>query len=129
MSTKSTILSKEKIHLYKECFDDENFYIDIFDTDTLSVDLYPVYSNNKQKSKVTFKISKKDFKDIINKVKTFDVTGASDTFVALLANNIFVKNTVEKSIKVAISCATKVVQKKYTSVILKKEYNKIKKRL
>ena len=72
---------------------------------------------------------KKKFIYKVNKVKTFDVTGASDTFVALLANNIFVKNTVEKSIKVAISCATKVVQKKYTSVILKKEYNKIKKRL
>ena len=73
MSTKSTILSKENIHLYRECFDDENFYIDLFDIDKLSVDLYPVYSNNKQKSKVTFKISKKDFKDIINKVKTFDL--------------------------------------------------------
>ncbi len=81
-----------------------------------------------KKSLIHFTRKNKFFYNV-NKVKTFDVTGASDTFVALLSINLFIKNKIEKSIKISIAGATKVVQKKYTSTISKKEYSKIQKRL
>ena len=58
----------------------------------------------------------------IKKVKTFDVTGASDTFIALLSICISKKISIQKSIKLSIMCATEVVKKKFTSIISKKEY-------
>ena len=81
-----------------------------------------------KKSLIHFTRKNKFFYNV-NKVKTFDVTGASDTFVALLSINLFIKNKIEKSIKISIAGATKVVQKKYTSTISKKEYSKIEKSL
>lgn len=81
-----------------------------------------------KKSLIHFTRKNKFFYNV-NKVKTFDVTGASDTFVALLSINLFIKNKIEKSIKISIEGATKVVQKKYTSTISKREYSKIKKSL
>ena len=71
-----------------------------------------------KKSLIHFTRKNKFFYNV-NKVKTFDVTGASDTFVALLSINLFIKNKIEKSIKISIEGATKVVQKKYTSTIYK----------
>lgn len=81
-----------------------------------------------KKSLIHFTRKNKFFYNV-NKVKTFDVTGASDTFVALLSINLFIKNKIEKSIKISIEGATKVVQKKYTSTISKREYSKIEKSL
>ena len=63
----------------------------------------------------------------IKKVKTFDVTGASDTFLALLSLCIFKKISIQKSIKLSIMSATKVVEKQFTSIITKKEYIKFQK--
>ena len=81
-----------------------------------------------KKSLINFTRKNKFFYNV-NKVKTFDVTGASDTFVALLSINLFIKKKIEKSIKISIEGATKVVQKKYTSTISKREYSKIEKSL
>ena len=81
-----------------------------------------------KKSLIHFTRKNKFFYNV-NKVKTFDVTGASDTFVALLSINLFIKNKIEKSFKKSIEGATKVVQKKYTSTISKREYSKIEKSL
>ncbi len=67
---------------------------------------------------------KKEFFSIKN-IKTYDVTGASDTFIGILAVNILKKINIKKSISNAISSATIVVKKKYTSIITLKEYLKI----
>ena len=63
----------------------------------------------------------------IKKVKTVDVTGASDTFLALLSLCISKKISIHKSIKLSIMSATKVVEKQFTSIITKKEYIKFQK--
>ena len=63
----------------------------------------------------------------IKKIKIFDVTGASDTFIALLSLNIFKKENIKKSIMLATLGATNVVQKQFTSKITKQEYSKLKK--
>tara|TARA_B100000900_G_scaffold415939_1_gene448007 strand:+ start:5345 stop:6259 length:915 start_codon:yes stop_codon:yes gene_type:complete len=80
------------------------------------------------KNLIHFKNKKKEIYKV-KKVKTFDVTGASDTFVAILALSLFKKNKIEKCIKLAIMAATRVVQKKFTSVISKKEFFKLNKNL
>jgi len=78
------------------------------------------------KSLFHFNLNKKKKIFKIKKIKTFDVTGASDTFIGVLAVSILSKNSLKKSILKAISSASIVVKKKYTSVISLKEYLKIK---
>lgn len=63
----------------------------------------------------------------IEKKREFDVTGASDTFIALLSLSILNKENIKKSIMLAILGATNVVQKQFTSNVTKQEYLKLKK--
>ncbi len=78
------------------------------------------------KSLFHFNLNKKKKIFKIKKIKTFDVTGASDTFIGVLAVSILGKNSIKKSILNAISSAGIIVKKKYTSIISLKEYLKIK---
>ena len=53
----------------------------------------------------------------VSKVEIKDVSGAGDTFLAGLVASYIESECIEKSIKFANECATKVVQKKGVSVI------------
>jgi len=53
----------------------------------------------------------------VSKVEIKDVSGAGDTFLAGLVANYVESECIEKSIKFANECATKVVQKKGVSII------------
>ena len=77
------------------------------------------------KSLLHFDNQKKKIQYNVKKIKTFDVTGASDTFIAILALNLYLKNSISKAIKKSILAATKVVQKRFTSTVSKKEYYKL----
>jgi rfaE bifunctional protein kinase chain/domain len=67
---------------------------------------------NKNKKKIFFNIKK---------IKSFDVTGASDTFMAFLGIFLKRKLDIETSIKISILAATKVVTKNYTEIITRFE--------
>ena len=75
---------------------------------------------NKDKEKFLFKIKK---------IKSFDVTGASDTFMAFLGIFLKKKLDLNSSIKIAILAATKVVTKNYTEIITRFELKGILKHL
>ena len=53
----------------------------------------------------------------VPKVEIKDTSGAGDTFIAGLVTNFIENKNIEKSIKFANICATKVVQKKGVSVV------------
>ncbi len=57
----------------------------------------------------------------VKKVKPIDVTGASDTFIAILSVFLSRNFSIEASINKAIIAARKVVSKKYTSFVNYKE--------
>lgn len=67
MSTKATIFHNNKLHFYKDVFDEDNIYLELYDVDEASIEIFKKYESNEQKNKITFKILKKDFKDIINR--------------------------------------------------------------
>tara|TARA_Y100000589_G_C27157739_1_gene631508 strand:- start:171 stop:395 length:225 start_codon:yes stop_codon:yes gene_type:complete len=73
MSTKATIFHNNKLHFYEEVFDNENIYLELYDLEEASIQIFPKYSTKEQKNKITFKILKKDFKDIINKVNKINL--------------------------------------------------------
>jgi bifunctional ADP-heptose synthase (sugar kinase/adenylyltransferase) len=57
----------------------------------------------------------------VDKTEVKDVSGAGDTFLAGLVVEYMRSNSIEKSIKFANKCATKVVQKKGISAVLFKD--------
>ncbi len=68
MSTKATIFHNKKLHFYEEVFDDENVYLELYDLEEASIKIFSNNLSNEQKNKITFKILKNDFKEIINRV-------------------------------------------------------------
>ena len=91
----------------------------------LNKDLKNLIITRGNKSLIHFNNKKKREFFKIKNIKTHDVTGASDTFIGVLALNILNKKDMRKTILKAISAATFVVKKKYTSTISLKEYLKI----
>jgi hypothetical protein len=70
MSTKSTIFHNNKLHFYKDVFDEESVYLDLYDIEEASIQIFTNYSSNDKKNKITIKIEKKDFQSIIEKIKS-----------------------------------------------------------
>jgi hypothetical protein len=73
MSTKATIFHNKKLHFYEDVFDDKNVYLELYDLEEATIQIFPKYFSNEQKNKITFKILKKDFKDIINKANKINL--------------------------------------------------------
>ena len=64
----------------------------------------------------------------VKKVKPIDVTGASDTFIAILSVFLSRNFSIEASINKAIIAARKVVSKKYTFSLITKIFKYAKKK-
>jgi hypothetical protein len=73
MSTKSTIFHNNKLHFYEDVFDEENIFLELYDVEEASIIIFKKYKSNEQKNKITFKILKKDFKDIISKANKINL--------------------------------------------------------
>ena len=64
---------------------------------------------------------KKTFKK--KKVQVFDVTGAGDSFIGIIAHLLNLGYNLEKSTEISSLCCSIIVTKKYTSVLNVEEFN------
>ena len=70
---------------------------------------------------VNNKFKEKIFKK--NKVQVFDVTGAGDSFIGIMAHLLNLGYNLEKSTEISSLCCSIIVTKKYTSVLNVEEFN------
>ena len=70
---------------------------------------------------VNNKFKEKTFKK--KKVQVFDVTGAGDSFVGIMAHLLNLGYNLEKSTEISSLCCSIIVTKKYTSVLNVEEFN------
>ena len=64
MSTKSTIFHNNKLHFYKDVFDEESVYLDLYDIEEASIQIFTNYSSNDKKNKITIPFPQIDVHNI-----------------------------------------------------------------